>query len=159
MRDTGFRVTAALPEDVPDIVEAVRCLLEELRGTAAVLPDGGSDVCRRVVLKDSSGAIFVARSLEENSLLGVVTVSVLEAIHHGGPYALIQDLWVRQDRRSDGIGTALVEAVEVYCHDHQLTTVEVCLPKYSFPNVLKTHRFYASCGFKEIGPRLRKEIP
>jgi branched-chain amino acid aminotransferase len=159
MRDMGFRITTALPEDVPDIVEAVRCLLEELRGTATVLPDGASDVCRRIVEKDSAGVVFVARSFEEGALVGVVTVSVQEAIHHGGPYALIQDLWVRPDRRSDRIGSTLIEAVETYCHGHWLTAVEVCLPKHSFPNLARTHRFYLACGFKEVGPRLRKEVP
>ena len=98
------------------------------------------------------------RATDEASLIGVITLTIQEAIHVGGAYVLIQDLWVHPNYRSHGVGAKLIEAVETYSRERKLTDLEVCLPRHRFPNFPRTYHFYESCGFAEIGPRMRKEV-
>ncbi len=154
-----FRVRPADRDDIPGVLEAVRQLLEELRGVPGIqLPDGAEAVCRRTIEGRTRGAIFVATSGHNSQLVGVLCLSVQEAIHVGGTYGLIQDLWVSPAYRSDGVGAALVAAAESYCRQHRIGNIEVCLPSHRFPRLPRTHSFYQSCGFIELGPRMRKEV-
>lgn len=155
-----FRVREARSQDVARVIAGVESLLAELRGMPdTALPSGAEDVCRRTVGGRLPGAIFVAESSsDKDRLAGLVSLTVQESIHAGGPYALIQDLWVHQSDRSNGVGAALIQAVESYCRKHQLTNLEVCLPKYHFSNLPGTSAFYTACGFSEVGPRMRKEV-
>jgi branched-chain amino acid aminotransferase len=162
----SFKVRPAGHDDMPAVLEGVRLLLEELRGTPGTkLPAGAELACRRLIDGKARGGLFVATpaaarngAAGADELLGLLSLSVLEAIHFGGPYALIQDLWVRPDHRSDGVGAALIAAAEGYCREHRLANMEVCLPSHRFPRLPRTHRFYQECGFVELGPRMRKEV-
>ncbi|HVZ38582.1 MAG TPA: aminotransferase class IV [Candidatus Kapabacteria bacterium] len=155
-----FRVRPAQREDIPAVVEGVRLLLEELRGVPGIqLPAGAETVCARTIEGRTRGAIFVAAPNGPGSgLIGLLCLNVLESVHVGGAYGLIQDLWVRNEHRSDGVGAALVAAAENYCREHRLNSMEVCLPSHRFPRLPRTHNFYQSCGFIELGPRMRKEV-
>lgn len=182
-----FRVRPAERRDIPAVLEGVRQLLEELRGVPGItLPEGAEAVCTRTVEGRLRGAIFVAElngpatngsatngtsspgvngsaangaaGEAGRGLIGVLCLSIPEAIHVGGTYGLIQDLWVHPDHRSDGVGAALVAAAERYCHEHRIGNIEVCLPSHRFPRLPRTHNFYQSCGFIELGPRMRKEV-
>ncbi|MEK6303220.1 MAG: GNAT family N-acetyltransferase [Acidobacteriota bacterium] len=155
-----FRVRAAQGQDVARVIAGIESLLAELRGVSDItLPAGAESVCLRTIGADLPGAIFVAELTSgDDHLIGLVSLTVQEAIHTGGPYALIQDLWVHQRHRSHGVGAALIEAVENYCRKHELTDLEVCLPKYHFAELPRTSAFYRACGFSDVGPRMRKEL-
>lgn len=155
------KVRPADREDIPAVLEGVRQLLEELRGVPGIaLPAGAETVCARTIDGRARGAIYVATPADANRrVIGVICLSVLDAIHVGGSYGLIQDLWVHPDHRSDGAGAALVAAAENFCREHRLNNIEVCLPSHRFPRLPRTHNFYQSCGFIELGPRMRKEVP
>lgn len=155
-----FKVRPALREDIPAVLDGIRSLLEELRGVPGIqLPQGATHVCERIIDGRSRGAIYVAAPTGGSGrLIGVLSLNVLEAIHFGGPYALIQDLWVAPEHRSDGVGAALIIAAEGYCREHKLANMEVCLPSHRFPRLPRTHHFYQTCGFVELGPRMRKEV-
>lgn len=157
---TGPGVRLAREEDVPAVLEGVRSLLAELRGLPELrLPDGAREVCERLVRGEAPGAVFVAPPGEGGSgVWGLLSITVQEAIHHGGPYVLIQDLWVHPDGRSRSVGAQLVEALELYCREHGYADIEVGLPPPSFAGLPGTHRFYQRCGFAEVGPRLRKRL-
>src|SRR5215813_5910376 len=109
-------------EDVEQIVEAVRRLLEELRAAPSELPAGAATVCRDMIEKKMPGAVFVARERQSSTIVGILAASIQQAIHQAGSYALIQELWVDPKHRSYDVGAALIEALERYCRDSQLTT-------------------------------------
>ncbi len=156
----SYRVRPARSEDVPGVLTGVSALLSELRGVRDVrLPPGAETLCRDVIAGVSRGAVFVAApAQEEGRVVGLLGLSIQEALHVGGRYALIQELWVHADYRSAGVGAALVEACENYCREGALHMIEVCLPAARFGGFVRTLKFYEACGFVELGPRMRKEV-
>lgn len=72
-----------------------------------------------------------------------LSLHIQNLLHHAGPAAEIQELFVRSDQRGNGIGTRLVEharaeAIKRGCKVFEVTT-----------NIKReaTHRFYERCGF------------
>ncbi len=155
-----IRVRPALRDDIPMVLGGIRSLLEELRGVPGIqLPEGARTVCERIVDGRSRGTIFAAFPAgREDHLVGLLSITIQDAIHFGGSYALIQYLWVHPEYRSDGVGAALMGAVETYCRDHKLPNLEVGLPSLRFQNLPRTYNFYQENGFVELGPRMRKEV-
>jgi branched-chain amino acid aminotransferase len=105
------------------------------------------------------GAIFVANPQGDNhSILGLITLTVQEAIHVESSYVLIQELWVHPDRRSQNIGDNLMQAVETYSRQQGISRIEVCLPTHEFPTFSSTYHFYQKSKFHDFGPRMRKML-
>jgi branched-chain amino acid aminotransferase len=148
-------ISPARAEDAALIVEAVRRLIEELTAKPAILPATAADACGRIIAGTAPGMIFLARSAEKHFLSGVIAASLQEAIHQGGAFAVIQELWVDPQFRSDGIGAALVEAVKTHCWTAGIAAIEVGLPRYTFTDLERTRAFYLRCGFNELGSRMR----
>src|SRR5262245_6240288 len=154
----SFQIRRATRADVPSVVEGVRTLLAELRGLNDVdLPPSAAAACEAAVDGRAPGAVFVACA-GDGAIVGLLTLTEQLAIHLGGTYGLIQDLWVSPPYRSHGIGAALVDAAADYCVARQLRAVEVCLPSYRFATFRRTLQFYEQRGFVEIGPRMRRRV-
>ncbi|WP_042162136.1 GNAT family N-acetyltransferase [Paenibacillus gorillae] len=153
-----WMVRPACKTDEHNVIEAIRFLCAELRAKPDLkLPLTASDVFQRIVYNTSIGAVFIAETTEGN-LIGCITVSVQEVIFRGGPYALIQELWVHPEYRSLSVGATLVCSVEEFCRKHSLKRLEVCLPNESFVAFNKTHKFYGSVGFTDNGPYMAKMV-
>ena len=56
------------------------------------MPDGAETLCERFINGDAAGTILVAAAETDELLLGVLTLSIQEALRAGGPYAEIQEL-------------------------------------------------------------------
>lgn len=154
-----WSIRLAVTSDAPQVIEAVRLLLAELRGIPdTTLPEGSEEIFLHYIHGKLPGAIYVAEQTRTGLLLGCVSASVQEAIHVGSRYALIQELWVHPEFRSHAIGAALIQAIEQYCSQQHLDNLEVCLPSKRFIHLEKTYHFYEKAGFKEIGSRMRKGV-
>lgn len=142
------------------MVKGIGSLLAELKGVAEFqLPAASTEVCQRLIEGKYPGAIFVANPQEDNhSIIGLITLTVQEAIHVTGSYVLIQEVWVHPDHRSQNIGENLIQAVETYCRQQGLSRIEVCLPTHNFHTFSSTHHFYQKSGFLDFGPRMRKML-
>ncbi|MDR1201670.1 MAG: GNAT family N-acetyltransferase [Tannerellaceae bacterium] len=153
-----WQIRIAELSDTDQIMEAVRLLVAELRNVPkTTLPLSSNDVVDRLIAKSIPGAIFIAETIgDKKSCVGIITISVQEAIHVGGQYALIQELWVHPNYRNFAIGTQLMDIVKKFCGEHNLNNLEVCLPKKDFEKFRDTYNFYKKMGFKELGPRMRK---
>ncbi|TPG68275.1 GNAT family N-acetyltransferase [Brevibacillus laterosporus] len=160
MKNSEWIVRSANENDVEQVLRAICSLLTELRGDSeAPLPSSAQNVVHHLIDPTTQGAIFLAETATpERTCIGCITLSVQEAIHLGGRYALIQELWVHPEFRSAAIGAALVLAVEEYCRENNLKSLEVCLPKRNFITFEKTIGFYQKVGFNELGPRMRKGV-
>jgi GNAT superfamily N-acetyltransferase len=141
--------------DAEAVAGAVRELLVELDGTP---PDTDSmvDAARALIDDPSAGAVLVARSGGE--LVGLVAASWQTAIHVPGEYALIQDLWVRPDRRGRALGAELLDALFALAREGGMARVEVGLPRESFERFAATEAFYLANGFVHNGPRMRRAL-
>ena len=109
---------------------------------------------RKLTRNDELGVIFLAEA--DRTLIGLLAASWVHAIHVPGRYALIQDLWVDPQWRSQKIGASLLIAIFELARDHHIPRVEVGLPVESFAAFAATHRFYLANGFEPNGPRLRR---
>ena len=150
-------VRAAEESDIPDLVTATTLLLAELRHVPAVpTPPGAQAACARLISGSAQGAIWVAH--DGASLIGFVALSVQEAMRTGGPYALIQELWVAPTHRSAKVGERLISAAVDGCRARGLIKIEVGLPGSAAPEHAQVVRFYQRCGFSEVGPRFRRSL-
>ncbi len=155
-----YQIRPAQLTDIPALVASIGSLLAELKGVPEFqLPAASASVCQRLIEGKYPGTIFVASSQGENhSILGLITLTMQEAIHVGGAYGLIQELWVHPDHRSQTIGENLIQAVETYSHQQGISRIEVCLSTHDFPSFSSTHHFYQKSGFLDFGPRMRKML-
>ena len=145
------RVRTAEAEDAAAVARAVRDLLVELGGTPP--PAAAMEAAARAVIGD--GAVLVAEDAG-GTLVGVLAASWPLAIHAGGSYGLIQDLWVDPAWRSAGTGAELVEAFCAEASRRGASRVEVGIPRDSFPALAATRRFYERRGFDVVGARMRR---
>jgi branched-chain amino acid aminotransferase len=154
------QIRAAELTDIPVVIAGINSLLAELKGvTEFQLPAEATAICQRVIEGKYPGAIFIANPEgDNNSILGLITLTVQEAIHVAGQFVLIQELWVHPEHRSQNIGDDLIQAVETYAHKQGISRIEVCLPTHEFPSFSNTHHFYQKSGFEDFGPRMRKML-
>ena len=152
------QIRAAELTDILGVIAGINSLLAELKGvTEFQLPAEATAVCQRVIEGKYPGAIFIANPEGDNdSILGLITLTVQEAIHVAGQFVLIQELWVHPEHRSQNIGENLIQAVETYAHEQGISRLEVCLPTHEFPRFSNTHHFYQKSGFEDFSPRMRK---
>lgn len=157
----SYNVRIANEQDVPQLVEGVHALLIELSGNPNTkIPDDIAKISRQMINGDIPGAIFIAHPQNDiNRMSGFLSLTIQTALRTGGPYALIQELWVQPLLRSHRIGKSLLEAAENYCHNKHLGKLEVGLPSEKFQYARRTYDFYHSAGFSHIGPRMRRDIP
>ncbi len=152
----SWHVRAARLGDVPALVDAVSELLLEIGGKPP--SSGKMAAAARALLADrAAGTILVAEG-EAHELLGLLSASWQMALHIPGPYGLIQDLWVKDARRSDGIGAALVDALLRAARERGIARIEVGLPRPGFVGLERTAAFYAGQGFEPLGTRMRRVI-
>ena len=146
-------VRAAAPEDVAAIAIAIEQLLVELGGRRPPRAELEAEI--EAALADPAiGATIVAEA--EGEIVGVLSASWQRALHVPGRYATIQDLWVDPERRSDGLGAALVDELADLCQAQEVVRIEVGLPRESFDAIRATEAFYQRNGFEQLGPRMRR---
>lgn len=104
-------------------------------------------------VRAKDGEVFVADAGGE--VVGVCQVVVFRNIgHHGQRVAEVENVHVRADRRSSGIGGELLATCETWardanCHRIQLTS-----------NMTRTdaHRFYERLGFRATHKGFKKQL-
>ena len=158
MSEQEFKVREAVCGDASKVVDMVRRLVSELRNDPeAELSDRADIVAAAIIEGKLNGQIFISED-EEGEAIGMASISVPSAVHMGGRYALIQELWVDPEYRGNKVGRALIEAVEEHCRLFCIGETEVCLPGESFAGYENTYAFYNKVGFLKTGLRMRKEV-
>ena len=151
----SWQVRAAAAEDVTGIAAAVRELLLELGGTPPAA-DLMQATARALLDDGEAGALLVARA--PGALVGVLAASWQTAIHVGGDYALIQDLWVDPAWRGRTVGATLLQALVACARERGIGRIEVGLPHSRFAALGATEAFYRENGFEQLGPRMRRAL-
>jgi GNAT superfamily N-acetyltransferase len=146
-------IRPARGDDVAAIVGAVEDLLEELGGSRPSPEELEAEVW--MALRDPAiGALIVAEA--GGAIVGLISASWQRALHVPGLYVTVQDLWVRRDWRSHGVGAELVEALATLAGEQGVARIEVGLPRESFAAIEATEAFYRDNGFEHLGPRMRR---
>jgi GNAT superfamily N-acetyltransferase len=121
-------------------------LLEEALRNGEPVPAALSDRLRRVL---EAGDVEVLAARAEGRLLGVAVLAYRLNISAGAPFASIEDLYVRQEARRQGVGRTLLEAVVERCAIQNISYLEVQVEE----NEAET--FYTALGYEpEPGVRV-----
>ena len=104
------------------------------------------------ILGSKEAAAFVAA--EGGLLIGMVTVQLTISTAEGGPSGLLEDLFVKKERRGRGVATALVDAVEAWCSERSAHRVQL-LVDLGNEGALK---FYGARGYGETRMAARRRF-
>ncbi len=98
---------------------------------------------RAILAREADAAAFVAEDVASGQAVGMVTVQLVISTAQGGPSGLLEDLFVRADRRRGGVASALVDAVEAWCRDRGATRVQLLADRTNAGAL----RFYDERGY------------
>ena len=104
-------------------------------------------------IKDENVLYYIAES-HEGEALGFISCHIQNLLHHCGKVAEIQELFVRQENRAEGIGQALVKFVEQELIALNCISFEVTAQNKR----LQTHDFYKKMGFDQTHLKFTKAI-
>jgi len=90
---------------------------------------------------------------ESDTPIGVLTLSTSFALYAGGEYGVIDEMYVRPEHRSRGVGRALVERAVAVARDKGWYRLDVTAPENESGE--RALRFYQELGFSFTGPKLR----
>jgi len=82
--------------------------------------------------------------------VGFLNCHVQQLLHHAGPVAEIQEMYVLPDWRSHGVGQVLVDHIVVVARQEGWINLEVT----SNRRRLRTHQFYERMGFTNTHVKL-----
>jgi len=104
-------------------------------------------------MKDENVLYYLAES-HEGEALGFISCHIQNLLHHCGKVAEIQELFVRQENRAEGVGQALVKFVEQELIVLNCISFEVTAQNKR----LQTHDFYKKMGFDQTHLKFTKAI-
>jgi|GEM_PF-450460 len=106
------------------------------------------------LIKDFLSSGFIALALCNNEIIGFISIIESKALYAGGKYGVINELYVKSNYRSNGIGTKLIGYAQELKEKKNWTRLEL-----STPDELKWSRtvaFYEKIGFKKIGLKMKR---
>ncbi|WP_246229754.1 GNAT family N-acetyltransferase [Bradyrhizobium cytisi] len=91
-------------------------------------------------------------------MVGIATISAVQAVRAAGAYGVLQELWISRDFRSSHHGPHLLEAVHSEAKRRGSQMIEVALPPDGYPALERVRRFYEERGYQVAGLRARKRL-
>jgi GNAT superfamily N-acetyltransferase len=121
-----------------ELVEPVKLLEESLRNGDPVSDDFAKTLREAV----EAGALEVLAARAEGHVVGVAVLAYRLSISAAGPFVSIEDLYVRPEERSRGVGRGLLEAVEKRSASRGFSYVEAQVENE------EVAAFYAALGYE-----------
>lgn len=149
-------VRLASEADADHLLAGVAALHAELVGSDAGTSSSARAAAHRIASGGETGFAVVALAAGGTTCVGIATASFQTAIRTGGPYLLIQELWTAPAYRSLGVGSRMLAGLRAEAVARGVQTIEVGLPRRSFPAVDRAIAFYTAEGFEEVGLRMRR---
>jgi len=146
-----LELRAAVAGEEIRVVELINDLIIELGGAPLPVSKAVSTVAS-FINGDLTGAVIVAAN--DDDLVGVCTLSYQPSIRTLGTYAIIQEMYVAPDFRSEKLGEHLIEAARSVAEDAGCPMVELSTP----PNGERAENFYRRVGFTQVGVQMRHKF-
>lgn len=136
-----------------EVMQLVNRLLDELRegGASYEIPDQ-QKIFRDLWASQDRVHPFVARN-EERKVVGLMTLVETFAIHGGGNYGIIDEMYVLPEHRGKGVGRQLMQAAGEFAIRKKWSRIDTTVP--AGERWMRTINFYQAHGFKNTGPKLR----
>ena len=151
-----IQITTAQPSDAPAILRLVGDLLQEIMANIKTLAFAFSlaetEARTLAWMRDGSYTVLLARDGE--CVAGFVALAECRALYAEGRFGVIPELYVRPDRRSQGVGGALVDEAKRVARSNGWARLEVTTPP--LPQFERTLTFYERQGFSISGGRKMK---
>lgn len=151
MTEVKCRMADGLDAEI--VARFVHALVDELSGGKAPEFSETLGITRQILTEDT--VIPVIAEIKGVSV-GVMVLNECQAIYAGGKFGEISELYVRNDLRSKGLATCLVNQAVSIGRGKGWKRLEVGAPKQ--PEWQRTLAFYLRNDFLETGPRLRRLI-
>ena len=130
----------------PTRLSAPLALLEEALREGDPVPAEFAERLRRTV---EAGDLEILAARSEERILGVAVLAYRPNISSGGQFASIEDLYVSQQARRQGVGRALLRAASERCAELGISYVEVQVEEAG------AEAFYTALGYEpEKGVRV-----
>jgi GNAT superfamily N-acetyltransferase len=128
------------PVSGTELVEPVALLEESLRDGEPV-PGAFAERFRRAV---EAGELEVLAARKQNHVVGVAVLAYRLSVSLGGPFASIEDLYVCSEARREGVGRALLEAIDERCAVRGISYIEAQV------EVDGAELFYTALGYEPV---------
>lgn len=148
-----IRIAPLGPDRAQLVFDTVLALLRELGDEAEDLER--FDAARVLAAWRERGAGFRVLGAfdQDDALVGLLTLSESFAIYAGGPYGVIDEMYVLPAWRSRGIGRLLVGEAKAIGRQRGWQRLDVTAPESERWSA--TRRFYEREGFAFTGPKLK----
>ena len=123
----------------PTSLAAPLALLEEALREGEPVPADFADRLRRAV---EAGDLEILAAQSGERTLGVAVLAYRLNISSGGQFTSIEDLYVSQQARRQGVGRALLRAADERCAERGISYVEVQVEE------AEAETFYAALGYE-----------
>ena len=141
---SGIRIRRADNNDLDDLLALFRALADD-RSTAAPADNATSAPVLAEIVADPRRHLMVA--VVDDHLVGTAEILIVANLtHHGRPWAVVENVVVRESARRRGVGHELMQrlidmAREADCYKLQLTTGK---------QRTGAHEFYRSLGLNAV---------
>ena len=158
-----MKIEIAQARDIDIVLELVEELLAELGEEGREFSGIDREKLRTDIQRNlgtepgslSGSARFWALLAKDDggAVLGVLTLSQSFALYAGGEYGVIDEMYVRPEYRSRGIGRQLVDGAGAIARREGWFRLDVTAPEDRRGE--RAVRFYENLGFEFTGPKLR----
>ena len=151
-----MHIVVAGPERWDVVERFVPALLEELGDEAK--DTGALDPAVRERWEERPDRMTIVIAYDDDAQrepIGLLTLTEGFAVYANGAYGVIAEMYVVPQARSRGIGKALIDRAAEIGRARGWSRIDVTGPE---SNYARNVRFYESCGFRFVGPKLRLSI-
>ena len=141
-------------EDVDTLLRLSKELFNEIGHQFPIADNNQAKAFCHNLLKNKNYTVFIA-SDSNNSACGMITLNEGLSVYAGGTFGIIREFYVINQKRSAGIGKALLHSAVEFARSKGWKRLEVTPPHKE--EWRRTYNFYMREGFVEIGPRLKLE--
>jgi len=147
-------VERATHKDIDSIIHLLKALYLELGEESASVNFLNEEFLNHI-LNSEQTEIFLAKT-EGHILTGIITITESQSIYAGGTYALLDEMYIKPEFRSSGIGFSFIDKIKDLGKQRNWKRIDVTAPTEE--RWKRTVHFYEKCGFVFTGPKLKLNL-